>query len=277
MDNYKLLMSIPISILLFSLVIISNNYLTIGSLMERDVELTGGLSITITTNENIDINRIQKEFPDAYVRLATGYGGGNSLIIQTKEMDEKNILQKLEGLIEFDEKNVEIGKTEPVIGAIFWKQAQIAIILAFLFMAIVIFVLFHSPVPCSAVIFAAASDIISTIAIMSLFGMKLSLPVFAALLMLIGYSIDTDILLTSRLLKRVGELKEKIISAFKTGITMSITSMAALISIYLFSEGTILQQISIVLIIGLSIDVINTWIMNAGILRLWLERKQRIR
>jgi len=56
-------------------------------------------------------------------------------------------------------------------------------------------------VPSSCVILAAVSDIISTIAVTNLLGLKMSTAGIAALLMLIGYSVDTDILLTTKVLK----------------------------------------------------------------------------
>ena len=48
-----------------------------------------------------------------------------------------------------------------------------------------------------------------------------------AFLMLIGYSVDTDILLTTRALKKQeGTINERIYGAFKTGIFMNVTALA---------------------------------------------------
>ena len=49
----------------------------------------------------------------------------------------------------------------------------------------------------------------------------------AALLMLIGYSVDSDILLTNRVLKRQGNLADKMAGAFTTGFIMTSTAIAA--------------------------------------------------
>ncbi len=98
-----------------------------------------------------------------------------------------------------------------------------------------------------------------------------------AFLMLIGYSVDTDILLTTRLLKRYeGTLNNRIFSAFKTGITMTLTSLfaiaAALIIVRSFS--VVLTQIFTILVIGLSFDLINTWVTNLSILKWYVKRKE---
>ena len=69
-------------------------------------------------------------------------------------------------------------------------------------------------------------------------------------------------------------LEDRIASAIKTGLTMSVTSIIALTVLYLTSTAEILKIISLTLIIGLLLDVLNTWIQNAGILRLYLGDKK---
>jgi preprotein translocase subunit SecF len=97
-----------------------------------------------------------------------------------------------------------------------------------------------------------------------------------AFLMLIGYSVDTDILLTTRILKRhEGELNERFFGAFKTGITMTLTSLLAVILalIVVSSFSVVLTQIFTILTIGLGFDILNTWITNASILKWYAGRK----
>jgi len=54
-------------------------------------------------------------------------------------------------------------------------------------------------------------------------------------------------------------------------MTMSITSIVALTVLYLASPAAILKTISLILIIGLLLDLMFTWIQNAGILRIYLR------
>ena len=132
---------------------------------------------------------------------------------------------------------------------------------------------FKSSIPSIAVILAAISDIIITLAIVNLLGIKLSTAGIAAFLMLIGYSVDTDILLTTRMLKRKeGSLNERIMQAMKTGLTMTITTLTVVTLALIFSQSSTIQQIMLILFIGLFVDIINTWIQNVGILRWYLEK-----
>ena len=272
--DFKKLIIIPIILVIFSLVIIVNNIITYGFFMERDVELSGGLRITVPIKDSVDVKKIENVLKDAYVRVARGYDT-NILLIQTKEMDEKNVISKLKEVVEFDESKIEIGRIDTAVGSIFWKQAQIALILSFIAIFFIVFVAFRNFIPSIAMTLSTLCDVIIVIAFLSLLGVKLSLPVLAGLLMIIGYSVDTDILLATRMLKRVGEMDEKIYSAIKTGMTMTLTSMAALFCMYIFSGETVLKDISLTLLIGLGADIINTWITNTNLFLWWLKKGKK--
>jgi preprotein translocase subunit SecF len=269
--HWKILPFIPLSFLVISLGILASNYITTGFFIGRDIELTGGNQITVSLVGELDLDKIQTALPYARVHQTTGIT--KSLLIETSsDVDVQKVLNDLSAIGVSGETSVKT--VGPVLGGIFWSQAQMAIILAFVFMAIVVFILFRAPVPSSIVVLCAATDIIITVGAMSVLGINLSLATLAALLMLIGYSVDTDIVLTTELLKRKErEIPESIKIAMKTGLTMSMTTLGALVALYMI--GTyVLEQIAMVLIIGITVDIFATWFTNAGILRLWLFRKR---
>jgi len=143
-------------------------------------------------------------------------------------------------------------------------------------MAIVVFLTFRSIVPSLFIILTAASDIVSTLAVVGIIGMKMSTAGIAALLMLIGYSVDTDILLTTKVLKRKAEggtVFERTVGALRTGLTMTATALVAgCIGMY-FTQSETIRDIMFITVIGLCFDLVYTWFQNAGILRWYLERK----
>jgi len=132
------------------------------------------------------------------------------------------------------------------------------------------FALFRTFVPSIAIVISAFSDIVIPVAIMSLVGIKLSLGTVAALLMLIGYSVDWDILLNNHVLRRSGGLYESTYRAMRTGVTMAITSIAAMavmaIAATLFGID-LMASIGIVLVLGLTADLMNTYMLNVTLLR----------
>src|SRR3990167_918056 len=118
-------------------------------------------------------------------------------------------------------------------------------------------------IPSIAVILAAFSDIVVTIAIVNLLGIKISTAGIAAFLMLIGYSVDTDILLSTRVLKRKsGTVLDGVYSAVKPGLTMTFTTIVAVTVGLIFSKSEVLSQIMLIILIGLIVDLVNTWIQN---------------
>jgi len=135
-------------------------------------------------------------------------------------------------------------------------------------------------VPAMAVILAALSDIIIALGGMSIFGIPLSVASVGAILMLIGYSVDTDILLTTRVLKRrEGTITERAVNAMRTGFTMAAAAIGSMVTLYVvvvlfIPYAQTLSQIASVLIIGLVADVLATWLMNLGILRWYMEARR---
>jgi preprotein translocase subunit SecF len=93
--------------------------------------------------------------------------------------------------------------------------------------------------------------------------------------MLIGYSVDSDVLLTNRVLKRQGKLNEKLKGAFDTGISMTTTTLAATIAMLVVAwigSVQILTEIAAVLLIGLVFDLLNTWLTNVAILKWYVQK-----
>ncbi|WP_297467920.1 protein translocase subunit SecF [Thermococcus sp.] len=162
----------------------------------------------------------------------------------------------------------------PTFGELAKKQGIKAIAFAFMAMAVVVFLFFRNPVSSLAIIFSALSDMTIAVAMMGVFGIQLTTATIAALLMLIGYTVDSNILLTTKLTKRKEDtIEEAYLSAVSTGFTMSTTTLGALFMLWLISTSPTIDNIAIVLIFGLLADFMNTWIFNAGVLRWYLSTR----
>jgi preprotein translocase subunit SecF len=284
-SQYKLLLAIPFLLLTLSLVSIGLTYASTGDFIKRDVSLKGGVTLTITSNEKIDISEVKEKLKakfaenDIDVRSLTKLGSQIGIIVAAdiKESGLKSLLGETEKILgmELTKENHTVEVVGSSLGASFFREVIIALLVAFAFMGLVVFLYFRSFVPSIAVILAAFSDIVVTLAIVNFLNIKLSSAGIAAFLMLIGYSVDTDILLSTRVLKRrEGTTFERVMGAMKTGLTMTVTTLAAISIALLFTQSETIKQIMVILLIGLFIDLINTWIQNVGILKLYLERKQ---
>lgn len=275
----KQMLAVPAILLLLSLSILGYMYFSTGSPVELGMEFKGGYAIIVDSPKTPD--DLKAEFQGYPVIQAREYGGAGRKFIQFGPMADP-LKEKLISKVNSEYSNVEIKEMGEVVSKPLQEQALRAIIFSFIGMAIVVFIIFRTFVPSIAVVISAFADIAFAAAMMDVFGIALSLGTVAALLMLIGYSVDTDILLTTRLLKRKGELNDKIMDAMKTGMAMTMTTLAALVSLYIISSGSylvssftridIIRDISVVLIFGLVADIVNTWMTNAGILRWYIEK-----
>ncbi len=276
----KQMLIIPALLLLLSLSIMVYTTYTTGTPVELGMEFKGGTGITFDSVKEPD--QLREEFKSyPVIQARKDFTGSSWRLMQFGPMNESQ-LNELTKKINSEYGNFEIKTMGEVVSKSLQGKALQAILFSFLGMALVVFIIFRTFVPSIAVVISAFADIAFAAAMMDVFGIVLSLGTVAALLMLIGYSVDTDILLTTRLLKRKGELDDKIKDAMKTGLTMTTTTLAALIGLFFVSSGTylvssftridIIRDISVVLIFGLVADIINTWMTNVGILRWHLER-----
>lgn len=264
------LVGVPLALLALSLVIIALNGVALGT------DLEGGTLVKVR-NIDIDSDALQSDLRGIFgsteikVRSAPGITSGLTYIEAPVDISS----QQLESyfLERYPDAELSFSVFNPAVSRQFQSSAVKAIISAFVGMSIIVFLVFRTPIPSAAVVLSAASDIGITVALMSLFGVKLTLGTIAALLMVIGYSVDSDILLTTRLVKRKGELSEKVKSAMKTGLTMTLTTLSAMAVLYVVSQHETLDSIAIVLVFALVVDLMNTWMLNTGILMWFIGRQ----
>jgi preprotein translocase subunit SecF len=262
----KQLVIIPFALLAVSLVLLALNMVATGMPVTPGIDFSGGTAVTIFSADSRE--QIQSTFA-GYPLIDISEGVNNGKFLKFGAMDDTKF-QSLAALISQKFPDAKVDQIGETFGKTLQSQALLAMIFSFIGMSIVIFVSFRTFVPAVAVVLSAFADMVMTAAMMNIVGIPLSLGTVAALLMLIGYSVDSDILLTNRVLKRQGKLNDKLSGAFHTGIIMTSTTLAAAAAMFVVSwlgSVQILMEISAVLLIGLVFDILNTWLTNVGILK----------
>ncbi|MBI5051226.1 hypothetical protein HZC08_00550 [Candidatus Micrarchaeota archaeon] len=213
-------------------------------------------------NSITNLNTLQKDFSSSY-----------GLVYSKKK---KKIESAINKNIKYSSLSVQT--VSPLLGSRFLEKAFWVVIFAGVLSVIFVFLFLKNFVPSLAVLSGAVADILIALGAMSLFQIPLTLASFAALLMLIGFSLDTDILLTMRMIKRVGEAREKAFDALKTGTTMSIAAIIAFGTLFIVSQITHIAtyyEISAVALAGLVGDLFATWGVNAVLLIWHLEEGKK--
>ena len=270
----KKMMAVPAALFGVAAVIVIITFIMTGMPVTPGIDFAGGTAVTIYTDDS-------KEELEAYFEgydlksIDEGISGGYYLKFGPMSNEEMMAFNDyiLEGY-----PDAGIDQIGANFGATLQAQAFLALLFAFLGMAVVVFIAFRKILPALTVVFAGVADITITAACMNIFGIELSLATTAALLMLIGYSVDSNILLTTKVLKRQGNLEEKMEGAFHTGFIMTSTTFCAILAMFIVSLiGNVptLYTISAVLLIGLICDLIFTWGFNAGMLKLYISKGVR--
>jgi preprotein translocase subunit SecF len=278
----KRIMLIPIAIIVLALISLGVTYLNTGSPVKLGIEFTGGTLVTVPAIESEDA--VAEEY--AGYPLVDIRNIGNRYMIQFGPMSDSEYSDLARQTVSKYGDNAEIRHMGPIYSRELQAQVVRYLPLSFLLMAIVVFLLFRAFMVSLLIVLCALADILIAAASMNMTGVQLSLGTVAALLMLIGYSVDTDILLSMRVLKRKGATDDKIKGAMKTGLTMASTTIAAVISLILvsnflylivpsFTRMDVIADMTTVLIFGLAADVLNTWITNAQGLRWYVNRPRK--
>ncbi len=216
---------------------------------------------TANASSYSSINKLQQRFNDAYASVYSNY--------------QEDVSGHINKYVSYN--SIAVKTISPTLSASFLEKAIQVIIAASVLSIIFVFIFFREFVPSIAVLTGAFADIIIALGAMGFFGIPITIPSLAAILMLIGFSLDTDILLTTRMLRRGGNPRTNAFDSMKTGMTMSVSSIIAFGSLFALAALTNIPtffQISSVALAGLVGDLFATWGLNGVMLIWYVENKK---
>ncbi|MUV58261.1 preprotein translocase subunit SecF [Halogeometricum rufum] len=267
------LAAVPLAVLAVALLVVAGWYVATGAPVNQGIEFTGGTEIQVVVDGANPQQQIQEAF-SAEPESIQSVPAESGLYIVTFQSAEgstgpgTNALEQQAENAGFEIRSISS------VSASFGGDTQLlalgGVAAAFVGMSILVFAMFRTFVPSVAVVISAFSDIIIPVALMNVLGIELSLGTVAALLMLIGYSVDSDILLNNHILRRSGDFYESTYRAMRTGVTMTLTSISAMIVMTITATLfgiQLLAAIGTVLVFGLAADLMNTYMLNLSLLR----------
>ena len=257
---FKIFNIFSVSLMLISIVLLLFKGLNYG------VDFKGGTLIELrATDQQITIFQLRKSFlnmnlGDVNVKE---FGKNNDFLIkfEKKENDNKNLISEIKENLNksigpgYNFRRVE--NVGPKVSAELLKSGVIAICLSLLAMLIYIWIRFEWQFSLGA-IFALFHDVILTLGIFSLFSFEINLSIVAAVLTIVGYSMNDTVVIFDRVrenLKKFSDIKifdltnKSINETLSRTIITSVTTLLALVSIYIFG-GHILKGFSLAMILG---------------------------
>ncbi len=245
------------------------------------LDFSGGTYMQITVDDPgslPSVETVESTFQDLFGGEVEVHHTSEGLTIETSnyltENQVENLLQPALAAEGIDgEYTVE--RMSSVITGLYSEQAKQAVIGAAIAMAVIIFISIRHLVSVAGILLVVGLDIIGVFGGMALFNIPLSFGSITGILLLIGYAVDTNILLSTKVLKRVGgTARERAAEGMKTGMMMSGTSILALIALNISLSPALLKELSSVLIIGILVDMVNTWLLNSSILLRHSEKQE---
>ncbi|HIQ51621.1 MAG TPA: hypothetical protein EYH54_06685 [Nautiliaceae bacterium] len=259
-NNLSKLYIIPLLLFLFSLFLIAYK-LIYG--FNVDYTISGGVKITLS--EKIDLSKfgieLEKEGNNYYLILSS---------------DKRDLANKVKEYLEKNNIEYNLEEVSPVIGnnwQSFLKKFSLILLFSFVLVFLSLWAIFKKVEIALIGSRALLFNLVITFAITNLF-IPLSKYILPAYLMIIGYSIDTNIILINSMLKEKRfEPKKRYALAFNTGIMIHLTTLLALLIGMLLSNNYIFTVIFSVLFFALLVDLLDTWILNGYLIKKLFEIK----
>ena len=242
---FKMFNIFSISLILISIVLLMFKGLNYG------VDFKGGTLIELrATDQQISIFQLRKSFLDMNLGDVNvkEFGKNNDFLIkfEKKENNNKNLIVQIkEDLTKsvgsgFNFRRVE--SVGPKVSSELLRSGIIAIGLSLVAMLIYIWIRFEWQFSIGAIL-AIFHDVILTLGIFSLFSLEINLSIVAAVLTIVGYSMNDTVVIFDRVrenLKKFSDIKIfdltniSINETLSRTIITSITTLLALVSIYIF-------------------------------------------
>jgi len=259
------LVAIPMALLAVAIVVLTVATALTGLPVALGIEFTGGTEMQVVTGDSpAEITSTFDENVDSITPIA-GQTDTYQLTFQADDADP--LLEQAEAAGYEVE---SVGERSASFASDSQRQAILGLMVAFGGMAALVALMFRTFIPSIAVIASAFSDIVIPLALMRLFDIELTLGTVAALLMLVGYSVDSDLLLNNHVLRRRGDFYTSTFRAMRTGVTMTTTSIAAMVVMTVVSYLLgipLLPDVGLILVFGLLTDLMNTYLLNVSLLR----------
>ncbi|MCD6549203.1 hypothetical protein J7K41_00610 [Candidatus Micrarchaeota archaeon] len=224
---------------------------------------TPNTNLSPNVSGETNLNLVKQEFTNAYLKLKHDY--------------EEKLGEVLRNHVRYS--SISVDTVSPSLSSKFIDRAVQVTVISLIFVILLTFAVFRVPAPSVAVLTGALFDIIMALGAMGLFGIPLTLSSFAALLMMLGFSLDTDMMLTIKMLKiKRGDLRERAYDAMRTGMTMSTTDFVAfvvLLVLGIVANISTYYEIASVAVCGLIGDLIATWMFNAPMVLWYLESRKK--
>ena len=249
------------------------------------IDFAGGTLVELKMPRPVDIEDVRRELRAIGMGDSTiqHYGSKNEILIRMMrsptgiEGFQGQIIEALE--VVYGQGAVELRRTEvvgPQVGAALRRQATLAIAYALVGILIYITIRFEFRFAVAAIL-ALVHDVLITLGAFALTNKELSLPVIAAFLAIVGYSLNDTIVVFDRIRENLRlyrrESYEVIINrsineTLSRTILTSLTTLLVVLALF-FLGGEVIHDFAFALLVGIIVGTYSSIFIASPLLILW--------
>ena len=258
------------------------------------VEFSGGTQLIVKFSATPDIDRVRQVVSaiDTNAVIQTfGQPAENRVLIRIAGASETDLdaeaRRVLEGLSsQYSQNRVVESSSEvvgPVVGAELRRKAVLLTLFGLLFQLIYIAIRFKGAVWGAAATIAVFHDVLVTLAFLALFRYEMTLNVIAALLTLVGYSVNDTIVIFDRARENLRQkrkdplrviLNDSLNQTLSRTLISNGTTFLSVLALYLFG-GEVLRGFGFAMVVGILVGTYSTIYIASPIVVWWSERGSR--
>lgn len=251
------------------------------------IDFAGGTLVQIQFKNTTTVNEIRTSLKATNLERSViqqfGYAGDNEFLIKTQESSSelKGISAKIEEAMSshFAKEDFEVRRVEvvgPKVGKDLRQKGMLAILYAIVGILIYITWRFEFRYAIGAII-ALIHDVAITIGIFSLLDKEFSLPIIAALLTIIGYSLNDTIVVYDRIRENIKEIQRRTLGdiinsslnqILSRTILTSVTTLLVVLALF-FLGGAVIHDFAFALLVGIMIGTYSSIFIASPTILVW--------
>ncbi len=252
--------------------------------LNYSIEFTGGTLVEVNYQQVADVQKIRDTLQQAgYKAEVQNFGSSQDVLLRMpieKGQSSSDLSQKISALLKTQDKSAEVRRVEfvgPQVGEELAQYGALALLVTALGIVAYLALRFEWKFGLSAII-ANLHDVVIILGFFSFFQWEFSLPVLAAVLAVLGYSVNESVVVFDRVRENFRKMRKastpEVIDAAITG-TISRTiithgSTQAMVTTMLIFGGPALHYFALALTIGILFGIYSS-VLVASPLLMWLR------
>ena len=249
------------------------------------IDFAGGTLVELRMPRDVDIEDVRRELRGIGMGDSTiqHYGSKDEILIRMMRSPkgieglQGEIIKALE--VVYGQGKIELRRTEvvgPQVGAALRKQAALAMAYALIGVLIYITIRFEFRFAVAAIL-ALVHDVLITLGAFAVTNKELSLPVIAAFLTIVGYSLNDTIVVFDRIRENLKLFRRESYEAvfnrsinetLSRTILTSLTTMLVVLALF-FLGGEVIHDFAFALLVGIVVGTYSSIFVASPILVFW--------